>query len=98
MIVRTSAIGVPDTGGVVRNPEETGTRGPEEAGTREPEETETRDPGLTAAPMLGSQSATGTVGVPRRPGPRLVLPFRRVGLDGYRESSGSRAAARVMYR
>ena len=98
MIVRTSAIGVPDTGGVVRNPEETGTRGPEEAGTREPEETETRDPGLTAAPMLGSQSATGTVGVPRRPGPRLVLPFRRVGLDGYRESSGYRATARVMYR
>ena len=90
MIAQASAIGAPSADGVVQDPEE--------SGTREPEEPETRDPGLTAAPMLGSQSATGTVGVPRRPGPRLVLPFRRVGLDGYRESSGSRAAARVMYR
>ena len=90
MIAQASAIGAPGADGVVQDPEE--------SGTREPEEPETRDPGLTAAPMLGSQSATGTVGVPRRPGPRLVLPFRRVGLDGYRESSGSRAAARVMYR
>ena len=90
MIAQASAIGAPGADGVVQDPEE--------SGTREPEEPETRDPGLTAAPMLGSQSATGTVGVPRRPGPRLVLPFRRVGLDGYRESSGPRAAARVMYR
>ena len=90
MIAQASAIGAPGADGVVQDPEE--------SGTREPEEPETRDPGLTAAPMLGSQSATGTVGVPRRPGPRLVLPFRRVGLDGYRESSGPGAAARVMYR
>ena len=90
LIARASAIGVSGADGVVQDPEE--------SGTREPEEPETRDPGLTAAPMLGSQSATGTVGVPRRPGPRLVLPFRRVGLDGYRESSGPRVAARVMYR
>ena len=98
MIVRASAIGAPSAGGVVRNPEEAGAREPEGSGSHQPEETETRDSGLTAAPMLGSQSATGTVGVPRRPGPRLVLPFRRVGLDGYRESSGYRATARVMYR
>ena len=87
LIVRASAIGA---GAVVREPEGLGAGQPGEPGTR--------DPGLTAAPMLGSQSATGTVGVPRRPGPRLVLPFRRVGLDGYRESSGPRVAARVMYR
>ena len=65
---------------------------------RQPAEPGARDPDLTAAPALGSQSAAGTVGVLRRPGPRLVLPFRRVGLDGYRESSGPGAAARVMYR
>lgn len=90
LVVRASAIGASGAGAVVREPEG--------SGAGQPGEPETRDPGLTAAPMLGSQSATGTIGVPRRPGPRLVLPFRRVGLDGYRESSGSRAVARVMYR
>ena len=98
MIAQASAIGAPGADGVVQDPEESGTRGPEGSGTRGPEGSGARDPGLTAAPMLGSQSATGTVGVPRRPGPRLVLPFRRVGLDGYRDLSGPRVAARVMYR
>lgn len=90
LIARASAIGVSGAGAVVREPEGPGARGPAEP--------ETRDPGLTAAPALGSQSAAGTVGVLRRPGPRLVLPFRRVGLDGYRDLSGPGAAARVMYR